>query len=199
MFLQFQFLHGFSLSRHTVMCYLWALKQVFTRIIRLTLFSLFVFLLCLVLLWHVYSGWSIPIFSNWWMSSRPKRSTSSSLNCEFRCLMSWRERLPACLCSYSGLLNSMCWLYIHGERAVVAWGLVDIRTALNATHLVFRYDCLLAALFSSACVLGGLWYIFYGYAKCAIPTLSFEDTWFMDLGILVRMTMINTRGTSLGK
>lgn len=105
-------------------------------------------------LWHISSGWSIPIFSNWWTSSRPKKSTSSSLNCEFRCLMTRGKRLSTCLCGRSGLPNCVCWLYTRGEWAVVAWGLVDMRTALNSTHLVFRHDCLPAAPFSSACVLG---------------------------------------------
>lgn len=117
-------------------------------------------LVCLALscaLFHIYSGWSIPIFSNWWMSLRPKRSTSSSLNCEFRCLMSWVQRPPACLFRRSDPLNFVCWLYPHGEWAVVAWGLVDVRTAL------FRYDGLRAALFSSA---WGTSVHFCGYAVC---------------------------------
>lgn len=101
-------------------------------------------------LFRIYSGWSIPIFSNWWMSLKPKRSTSSFLNCEFRCLMSWVQRPPACLFWCSDLLNFVCWLYPPGEWAVIAWGLVDVRTAL------FRYDGLRAALFSSACVAGEL-------------------------------------------
>lgn len=50
--------------------------------------SLFVLLCLPSALCHISSGWSIPISSNWWTSLRPKRSTSSSLNCEFRCLMS---------------------------------------------------------------------------------------------------------------
>ena len=105
-------------------------------------------------LWRIYSGWNIPIFSNWWTSSRPKKSTSSSLSCEFRRLMSWGRRLSAFLLCSSGLLNCMCWIYSCGEWAVIAWGLVDMSAALKCTHLVFGYDCSLATPFSSACVLG---------------------------------------------
>lgn len=34
-----------------------------------------------------HSGWSTPTFFNWWTSSRPRRSTSSSWSCEFSRLM----------------------------------------------------------------------------------------------------------------
>lgn len=115
-------------------------------------FSVFLLLPCA--LWHVSKGWSIPISCSWWTSTRPKRSTSFSLNCEFRRLMSRGKRLSARLCRSSRLLNCMCWLYTRGERAEVAWGPADMRAALNSTNLVFRYDCLLAAPFSSARVLG---------------------------------------------
>lgn len=200
------FLHDFSLSLPAVVCYSWALNQLFTFFLQLnewfrlylhynfwhhslSLYLSFFFSLCLVLC-DTSSGWSIPIFSNWWTSSRPKKSTSSSLNCEFWCLMSRGKGPSACLCSRSGLLNSMCWLYTRGEWAVVAWGLVDMRTALNSTHLVFRCDCLLAAPFSHVHVFLGNLIHFHGYAKCAILVSSFEDTWLVGLGILLRKKMI---------
>lgn len=48
----------------------------------LTSFFLLVFLL------YFLPGWSIPIFSSLWTSSRPKKSTSFFLSCEYRRLTS---------------------------------------------------------------------------------------------------------------
>lgn len=76
--------------------------------------SLFVLLCLPSALCHISSGWSIPISSNWWTSLRPKRSTSSSLNCEFRCLMSrggGGGGKALCLSPQPlVLVNSTCWL-----------------------------------------------------------------------------------------
>lgn len=95
-----------------------ALKQVFTLLPPLNDWcwrhSLSLFLS--PSLWHISSGWSIQTFSHWWMCSRPKRSTSSFLNCESDVLLA--GLISRCLCCVSGLLDWTCCWWTHGEGAV---------------------------------------------------------------------------------
>lgn len=93
-------------------------------------------------------------------------------------------------------------MVLRRERGslAVAGGPGDIRPALNSAHLVFRYDCLWAALSSLACIHRE--FDAFLYANVALLVPSFEDMWFWGLDTIerkwnMRRTPLGTRSTHL--
>lgn len=170
MFCNFTFLHECSLYRAsmtTIVCYSWALKRVLTLFLQLhprcrrlllqymtpdIIFFVFLspvvcFVTHLLRVKHPNILQLVDVFETkkeYFLFLELWVQMSDEPGGKALCL-SLRSLGPAEL--YVLIIHSWEW-------AVIAWGLVDMRTALNSTHLVFRYDCLLAAPFSSACVLG---------------------------------------------
>lgn len=136
-------------------------------------------------LWRVSPGWSIPIFSNWWTSSRPKKSTSFSLNCEFRCLMSqgkWLSAFP--------LLNCMCWLYTCGGMSRCGPRPCRYEHSSGLHSFGMRIWLLAScSILISVVFLGNLRH-FHEYASCRTLITSFENTGYVGLGIPVRIKLI---------
>lgn len=84
------------------------------------------------------------------------------------------QSLPACVCARP----ACC-----ADYTLVAWGLVDMRRALNSAHLAFGYDCLPAAPVSSLHVVFRNSMRGCRHAACATLAGSSEDAWFLGVGI----------------